>query len=44
MAGAPPAEAVLNFEETGALSGADTEQIRTALQAYKEQVNATWKA
>ena len=38
------ADLIREIEETGALSGADTEQIRTALQAYKEQVNATWKA
>jgi len=32
------------INDTGALSGAATEQIRTTLQSYKEQVSATWKA
>ena len=35
---------VQEIDETGALSGAATEQIRTTLQSYKEQVSATWKA
>ncbi|HIX17117.1 MAG TPA: F0F1 ATP synthase subunit alpha [Candidatus Gemmiger faecavium] len=32
------------INDTGALSGAATEQIRTTLDSYKEQVSATWKA
>ena len=32
------------IDDTGALSGAATEQIRTTLDSYKEQVSATWKA
>ena len=35
---------VQEIQDTGALSGTATEQIRTALQSYKEQVSATWKA
>ena len=35
---------IAEIDETGALSGAATEQIRTTLQSYKEQVSATWKA
>ena len=35
---------VQEIQGTGALSGTATEQIRTALQSYKEQVSATWKA
>ena len=32
------------INDTGNLSGAATEQIRTTLESYKEQVSATWKA
>ena len=32
------------IDDTGSLSGAATEQIRTTLESYKEQVSATWKA
>ena len=32
------------INQTGALSGTATEQIRTTLQSYKEQVSARWKA
>lgn len=32
------------IDTTGTLSGAATEQIRGALQSYKEQVSARWKA
>ena len=35
---------IQEINDTGALSGAATEQIRTTLQSYKEQVSATWKA
>ncbi|WP_294571019.1 F0F1 ATP synthase subunit alpha [uncultured Subdoligranulum sp.] len=35
---------VQEINDTGALSGTATEQIRTTLQSYKEQVSATWKA
>ncbi len=32
------------INQTGVLSGTATEQIRTTLQSYKEQVSARWKA
>ena len=32
------------IDETGALSGTATEQIRTTLESYKKQVSAQWKA
>ncbi len=32
------------IDETGALSGTATEQIRTTLDSYKKQVSAQWKA
>ena len=32
------------IDETGALSGTATEQIRTTLDGYKKQVSAQWKA
>ena len=35
---------VQEINDTGALSGTATEQIRTTLQSHKEQVSATWKA
>ena len=35
---------VQEINDTGALSGTATEQIRTTLQSYKEQVSATWQA
>ena len=35
---------IQEINDTGALSGAATEQIRTTLQSYKEQVSATWQA
>ncbi|MDD7122937.1 MAG: F0F1 ATP synthase subunit alpha [Clostridiales bacterium] len=38
------ADLMQEINETGALSGTATEQIRTTLQSYKEQVSATWKA
>ena len=38
------ADLMKEINETGALSGTATEQIRTTLQSYKEQVSATWKA
>ena len=38
------ADLMQEINDTGALSGAATEQIRTTLQSYKEQVSATWKA
>ncbi len=38
------ADLMQEINDTGALSGAATEQIRTTLQSYKEQVSATWQA
>ena len=38
------ADLMQEINDTGVLSGAATEQIRTTLQSYKEQVSATWKA
>ena len=35
---------IAEIDETGALSGAATEQIRTTLESYKKQVSAKWKA
>ena len=35
---------IAEIDETGALSGAATEQIRTTLESYKKQVRAKWKA
>ena len=35
---------IAEIDETGALSGAATEQIRTTLESYKKQVSAQWKA
>ena len=35
---------ITEIDETGALSGTATEQIRTTLDSYKKQVSAKWKA
>ena len=35
---------IAEIDETGALSGTATEQIRTTLDGYKKQVSAQWKA
>ena len=35
---------ITEIDETGALSGTATEQIRTTLDGYKKQVSAQWKA
>ena len=35
---------ISEIDETGALSGTATEQIRTTLDSYKKQVSAKWKA
>ena len=35
---------IAEIDETGALSGAATEQIRTTLESYKKQVSSKWKA
>ena len=35
---------IAEIDETGELSGAATEQIRTTLESYKKQVSAKWKA
>ena len=35
---------IAEIDQTGTLSGAATEQIRTTLEGYKKQVSAKWKA